>query len=65
MTAFETWLADLAPEHRTLILGWLKSDNAAIRVARAIREDEPDEGYTGYPATHQTVIDWRRTHGVG
>lgn len=60
---FEQWLESLTPANSALVLEWLNDpsqSNAAV--ARAIRDDSPEDGFTGYPGRDETIANWRRKH---
>ncbi len=60
-TKFERWLDGLDPRHRDTILGWLKHPGySSTQISIWIREDDPEDGYTGYRAHKDTIAEWRR-----
>lgn len=62
---FELWLDSLTPTNREIVLDWLGDPTQSnASVARAVRDDDPDDGFIGYPATNETVAAWRRAHGA-
>nr|WP_278101145.1 hypothetical protein [Microbacterium proteolyticum] len=62
---FQTWLDGLAPENYLIVHGWLEDTTIPnARIAQMIRDDDPDDNFTGYPANKDTIAEWRRTHGT-
>ena len=63
---FDAWLAGLRDDHFVIVHGWLTDTTfSANAVARAIRDDDPEGGYVGYRANHETIQNWRRNNGIG
>ncbi|MBQ9917381.1 MAG: hypothetical protein IJO71_09325 [Microbacterium sp.] len=62
---FEQWLDTLSPSNRDVVLDWLSdSTQSNASVARAVREDDAEDGFIGYPANSETIAAWRRAHGA-
>lgn len=60
---FELWLEKLSPQNHAIVHGWLTDlAEPSAKVARAVREDDPDDGFVGYPAATATIISWRQKH---
>lgn len=63
---FELWLETLTPENYAIVLGWMMNPELShASIVRMIHDDDPEDGFTGYATTKNTVSDWRRAHGVG
>lgn len=64
-TKFETWLNSLTPEHHTIVTGWLEDTwYSNQRISEMIRDDDPEDNFTGYRANKDTIAVWRKAHNV-
>lgn len=64
-TKFELWLDSLSDRNRTVVTGWLTDPYYSnMRVAEMIRDDDPDDDFSGYRATKDTIAAWRRANNV-
>lgn len=60
-SAFERWLDGLSPKHRAVVDEWLSNPAVSARTIRdAIREDDPEDGFTGVRVGAETISAWRR-----
>ncbi|MCK2034469.1 hypothetical protein [Microbacterium sp. KSW4-4] len=64
-TKFEAWLDALNDEHRTIVTSWLNDTwYSNARVCEMIRDDDPEDNFTGYRANKDTIAVWRKAHNV-
>lgn len=64
-TKFQRWLDELTPENASVVMSWLRDTKLANqRISDMIRDDDPEDNFTGYPAGKDTIAAWRRVNGV-
>lgn len=64
-TKFEKWLDGLNEKNRGIVLSWLRDSTISnISIASWIRDDDPEDDFTGYRANKDTIAEWRRANGV-
>jgi hypothetical protein len=60
---FTAWLETLPERHQTTIEGWRHDPNITnADIIAAIRDDDPDDNFTGFLAHKDTIARWRREH---
>ena len=64
-TPFEKWIDTLSEQNRKVVLGWLNDPSIPhAHVMDWIREDDPEDEFTGYSASRDTIAAWRRKNGI-
>lgn len=64
-TKFEQWIDSLNEEHRQIVTSWLQDPwYSNPRIVAMISADDPEDNFTGYKATKETIGAWRKAHNV-